>query len=681
VSFFGGKKVRFIFAFAAIFLFRSSLQGAALLDDWRPRNPLPTASNLRAVAYGNDRFVAVGDRGSILVSSDGLAWIENIDLNHLFSRIAFGSGLFAASESDGISTSVDGINWIRRTAPPVNEIKYLNGVFVGVGLAKTVSSPDGITWTTTQIDAPLFSSLTGVTYGKGIFVAIGSEPLSDPESPIPPPALIFTSTNGSVWTRHTAETLSSPNKIAFGNDVFVSVGGSGRIWYSSDALTWTEAAAGSLRKYFWDLMFAEGQFIAVGDPSAIYNSTDGKVWTLRNTNVFSSLQGITRAQGKFVVVGSGGGVMESHDGSNWTTRSKGPQPRLFSCTYGGGRFVAVGGVDIGAYIFTSEDGFSWQDHSFPEVTYLRSIAYGNGTFVAAGARGSVFTSLDGSQWSFQDSHRTNWDFSGMTYANGQFVAVANDSFRNGGILTSSNGIDWSIRYTGADDFLFGITHGNGLYVAVGGNLLNVAEPSIILTSVDGHDWTPRDAGVPSTLWGVAYGNGIFVAVRYGALAPEPILTSADGIIWNKQTQSAFAAARGITFGEGQFVAFAANGSIFTTTNGITWKPRNSHTHHDLWGGAYGNGTFVAVGDSGTIIQTSGFAPRFHPEQTRLSEDGVMRMIIETPSGIDFTLEGNSDLESWLPLGTVTNSPGIIELADPASRASEKRFYKINRTSQ
>ena len=617
-------------------LFAGPLRGGPLLDDWRVRNPLPTASTLYGVAYGNDRFIAVGDRGTILISSDGFAWLEQIELTNFFSTITFGNGIFAASGSEGISTSVDGISWTRRMAPRVNELAYLNELFVGVGNSMIFSSRDGVSWTATPIETQAFARLTGVTYARGMFVVVGTEPSYEPEPP--PAAVVLISTNGSDWISRDPGMLSSPYKIAFGNEVFVSVGAGGRIWSSPDAMTWTEAATGSASKAFWDLGFADGLFVAVGDPSAIYTSNDGQLWTLRTTNIFSSFQSVTHGRGKFFTVGSGGGVLESRDGTNWVARNRGPQPRLLNCTYADGRFVAVGGGggDVGSFILTSDDGFSWRAQPFPDVTYLRGVAYGNGMFVAAGATGAVFTSSNGGAWNCQDSHQPNWNFGDMTYALGQFVAVGTDSFDNGGILTSSNGIDWSVRFTGVHNFLFRIVYGNGLYVAVGGNILVAADPSIILTSTDGIHWTPRDAGIPSTLMGVAYGNGLFVAVRYAGLTSDTVITSPDGITWTKQSLSSFDDLVGVMFGEGQFVAVALNGSIFTSTNGVAWRTRNSHTHRDLLGGAFGNGTFVAVGDAGTIVQTAGLSPRFHPEGTRLSDDGVWRMIIETQQGINFT---------------------------------------------
>jgi uncharacterized membrane protein len=80
------------------------------------------------------------------------------------------------------------------------------------------------------------------------------------------------------------------------------------------------------------------------------------------------------------------------------------------------------------------------------------------------------------------------------------------------------GTTWTVRNLG--DSLFGVTYGNGLFVAVGGR-------GTILTSPDGVTWTPRASGTDKFLFGVAHGNGLFVAVGWDGT----ILTSPDGVSW------------------------------------------------------------------------------------------------------------------------------------------------------
>ncbi|KJU84016.1 secreted protein [Candidatus Magnetobacterium bavaricum] len=46
------------------------------LDNWHWRSPFPVSSgkNLKAVSFGNNTFVVVGEKGTILTSPDGVTW-------------------------------------------------------------------------------------------------------------------------------------------------------------------------------------------------------------------------------------------------------------------------------------------------------------------------------------------------------------------------------------------------------------------------------------------------------------------------------------------------------------------------------------------------------------------------------------------------------------------------------
>jgi hypothetical protein len=78
---------------------------------------------------------------------------------------------------------------------------------------------------------------------------------------------------------------------------------------------------------------------------------------------------------------------------------------------------------------------------------------------------------------------------GVTYGNGTFVAVGNG--RHHPHLPGRGELDG--RTSGTSNDLNGVTYGNGLFVAVG-------EGGTILTSPDGVSWTrgPRGRATPST---------------------------------------------------------------------------------------------------------------------------------------------------------------------------------------
>jgi hypothetical protein len=67
-----------------------------------------------------------------------------------------------------------GATWTSRTSQrnPLNGVTYGNGLFVAVGRNGIIlTSPDGVSWT--RQTPPTSNWLYGVTYGNGTFVAVG----------------------------------------------------------------------------------------------------------------------------------------------------------------------------------------------------------------------------------------------------------------------------------------------------------------------------------------------------------------------------------------------------------------------------------------------------------------------------------------------------------------------------
>ena len=164
----------FLFGLIGLIVMCQGAAWADYLDTWHWRNPLPQGHTLLSVAYGNNTFVAVSDNGTILTSSDGIAWSKRTS----------------------------------HTARALNSVTYGGGIFVAVGNYNTVvTSPDGITWTTRDpgipphppvppqtVGDPRTVTLTGVSYGNGTFVAVGTY------------EIIITSTDGATWsTRNLVE--------------------------------------------------------------------------------------------------------------------------------------------------------------------------------------------------------------------------------------------------------------------------------------------------------------------------------------------------------------------------------------------------------------------------------------------------------------------------------------------
>ena len=181
-------------------------------DAWNWRNPLPQGNSLSSITYGNGIFVAVGDAGAIITSTDGVTWTYRTSgTAYRLSSVTYGNGTFVAvgwydagGTEAAIVTSTDGINWTSRTSGVYNI--SLTGVsfngtdtFVAVGWYGTIltSTDNGSTWTlssgTTNWSAPW---LNDVTFGNGLFVAVGDS------------GTILTSATGTSWMGGNSGTAS-----------------------------------------------------------------------------------------------------------------------------------------------------------------------------------------------------------------------------------------------------------------------------------------------------------------------------------------------------------------------------------------------------------------------------------------------------------------------------------------
>ena len=210
-----------------------------------------------------------------------------------------------------------------------------------------------------------------------------------------------------------------------------------------------------------------------------------------------------------------------------TARNSAADNRWTSVTYGNGLFVAVAcGVNsimcngtVGNRIMTSPDGIAWTLRNSPANYSWTSVTYGNGLFVAVANSGTgdrVMTSPDGIAWTPRNSAADNaWN--SVAYGNGLFVATAINGTGNK-VMTSPNGIDWTLRASAADNYWWNsVTYGNGLFVAVtcGLDVFSLMCNTVgdkVMTSPDGIAWTLINGSANNEWASVTYGNGLFVAV-------------------------------------------------------------------------------------------------------------------------------------------------------------------------
>jgi predicted small lipoprotein YifL len=213
---------------------------------WTPSNNTPTNANLNALTYNSGKFLAVGDGGAILYSTDGATWasVTSGTISDLYAVSNKGSGFIATGANGTLLTSGDGINWVAGNSGTTNTlygITYGNGIYVAVGANGTLitSTDQGAIWGT--IASSTNSYLKGVAYGvpklayvyttqnlpvpAATFVAVGAN------------GTLVTSPDGVTWTTQNSISSTSLNAVTYGHQ-FVAVGDGGSIFTSIDGLTW-----------------------------------------------------------------------------------------------------------------------------------------------------------------------------------------------------------------------------------------------------------------------------------------------------------------------------------------------------------------------------------------------------------------------------------------------------------
>lgn len=232
----------------------------------------------QAIAYGNGRYVVVGNQGAVTSSTDGVTWTEPKVL--------------------GSSNHV----W--------DDLIFINGQFVAVGAAKQggagyiVASNDGINWTTIKTVGT--SGWSAITYGNGKYVVTGFG------------CNITTSPNGIDWTTPIQYGYNVWYRdVAYGNGRFVAITSSGYIANSADGITWTTENVRQGSKWSC-ISYGNGKFIVLdgyGSNTAI--STTGMTWITQKNLVGTFPNDITYIDGTYVTVGSSGKISMSKDGINW----------------------------------------------------------------------------------------------------------------------------------------------------------------------------------------------------------------------------------------------------------------------------------------------------------------------------------------------------------------------------
>jgi hypothetical protein len=303
----------------------------------------------------------------------------------------------------------------------------------------------------------------------------------------------------------------------------------------------------------------------------------------------------------------------------WRTTNQSFDKRIMCMCYAQNKFVGISNDDLGdgsCIVIISTDGENWSSYPIPSKDWV-DIAYGNGVFVAVADdyqyTNAVMTSPDGINWTLLATTVPIRYFSSIEFLNGKFVALSsvfqNDPIR---IMTSPDGFNWTQASVPTIDYNYSCScFGKGLFVvgANGDHSANAMTDAII-TSPDGINWTSRTFPVPVKINSITYVDrlGLFFAFSCIDSVQKAIYTSSNGIDWTGLSIT-FANMwfAGVAFNNDYIIAITTSGDypVIYSSDGINW---NNVSWDEIWSYnydiCYGNGLFVAT----PYVSTYGSSP-------------------------------------------------------------------------
>ena len=279
---------------------------------WRRLNQ-GTADARQAVIYAGGRFVVVGANADniartgvvpVQYSADGATWTR-ATVNPAFTAlnaIAFGQQRFVAvGPATAIFTSPDAATWTQRTIPnftaAFSTVAAGPTAFVaGSSGATLFSSPDGTTWTQRSFGTTF--AIRGAAYGNGRFIIVGDG------------GNIRTSPDGVTWTAATSGVTANLLTAGWWDDVgFLVTGASGTILNSIDGVTWQQRESGISDSIAALTRASIGFVAAAGIQGTMLVSLDGLSWSISALPADKTIRGLAASAGAIVAVGDSGAVL------------------------------------------------------------------------------------------------------------------------------------------------------------------------------------------------------------------------------------------------------------------------------------------------------------------------------------------------------------------------------------
>ncbi|MGE5625142.1 MAG: Ig-like domain-containing protein [Bacillota bacterium] len=620
--------------------------GTASLQ-WGWANPRPSSDRFEAIAQGGGVYVAVGTDGVIYSSADGVQWTarsSGLGVGSAYTGVIYGNGRFLAVGVDGngkghAEVSRDGAAWSDQETGwslvlfPGGGLAFGNGVFVATDGNRAFSSTDGLTWRSHAIGPTGFEA-PYLAFAAGKFAALGWDPNNGTLSS----TAIYYSSDGNAWTKSSfalpTSSYVSLNTIEGGGPGFLLTGydngpcSACAVTYTSpDGVNWKQQSnipGAFTRAVIWD-----GSRFLTDNNGYIYSSTDGTAW-IQGPKLSSSFfpyasKQVAAAPGNYITVGGLPlSISKSSDLANWNlvfNGVTGSEAQLWWATYQNGKFFATGFPNSAAdVIVESDDGLHWSqvyDAASSNVGWPIPVTFGNGTYVAIDSNGTALLSSDGAHWSADATSPPDHMLS-LAYGNGVFVAsgMACSVTCSNLMYTSPDGVTW----TSHDVSSATSGHPLGSVVFKGSEFIGLSAEQtvagtqttgnvVVLSSSDGVNWTPTGFQFPSgvTVSDFSLVDGeLLMAGANDNIVVSPILfvyKSTDGVNWSggqlTGVQSELLPFVGLTHaGSYYYMMF---GQLYASSDAMSWTPVGNVPAVQINRLVGQNGRLYAFGTDGAVL--------------------------------------------------------------------------------
>ncbi len=421
---------------------------------WEKISKESESGNLTDITYNKKKiYIAVGDEGTILRSSNGLDWKRvSMQTTSNFKSITTNGEEFVAVGSDGmIIKSKNGSSWSKATVTFNKKLTYQN--ITGKN-QKYNDKNYNINWKKQPKQNEV--EFRDVIWDGKKYVAVGH------------------------WQVDTGSLRSgkySDFKQASLYSDFVAT--------SSDGMKWKADYTGMENM---ESVVYTGQNYLITSETQIAYSADLKKWKIATPKVRGTIMEIIYANGKYVMINWDGSVDSMgaaiHTSTNGTTWKSVINPtNLGSLTHK---------VDDTIKKYGKANGFA--------NLYMRTAIWDGSKYVVAGYKGMVLTSKSGAAWKmlnnswevyykawgYTDQAGETANINKMVYDGEQYIQVGN----NGTILVTKDLTEGTVvRERLPADYTKVVYDGKNRYFAYG-----TEESEGVLESANGYSWTKVDFG-------------------------------------------------------------------------------------------------------------------------------------------------------------------------------------------